>query len=166
MDRRQKPASLDSTTRAHLERDIKFLLIPWFSFRAYVQFSGRDRKKGHFYGNEHQVTYNQCLHRKVPAIVLRKEKGYTDLIHFIEHSIKGKFLSAKIYMREPGCQDFNTLCREYYKGGLNSTTLQDPQLAEDEGFNLYYQVKEGRLMILEEDPNAIDFKAEISENLK
>jgi hypothetical protein len=161
MNRGDKPASLDSATRAHLERDIKFLLMPWFSFRAYIRFTGRDKKRGHFYGNEHQVTYNQCLFQKVPAIQLRKSKGYNDLIRFIEQDLKGKIVSAKIYRRDAGSADFNVLCREYFKGGLNMETLNDPVLSDDEGHFLYYLVKNGRVEITEEDPSKIDFKKEV-----
>ncbi|MGN6478319.1 MAG: hypothetical protein ACTHKV_13925 [Flavipsychrobacter sp.] len=133
--------------------------MPWFNFRAYVRFIGRDKKKGHFYGNEHQCTYNQCLYGNVEKIVLRKHKGYTDLINFIEQSIRGKYLSAKIYMRSEGSVKFDLLCREYYKGGL--TMQQDPLLSPDEATILCYTVRNGRLEISEENPMEIDFKKEM-----
>ncbi len=135
--------------KAHLHREIKSLLIPWLTFKLYIKFSDRKRtgepqKKRTFYGNEHQCTYDQCFYKKIDRIILRRHKGYNDLIHLVEHTLKGKYLSAKIYMRgDDG--NFDVLCREYFKGGL--AQVNDPVLSEDEIRELYFMVQENRLII-------------------
>lgn len=155
-------------TKAHLTKDVKFLLLPFFSFRMYVCYNSGERKKAHYYGNEHQVTYNQLLYQKVPVITLSVKKGYMDLLQMVEHTIKGRYTSAKLYMRAENKQ-FDILCREYYKGQLNENTVNDPVLSDDEGRVLYYNIIRGQVRVYEKDPSAmieIDFKGEVSSHLK
>lgn len=142
--------------KAHATKDLKFLLLPYLSFRAYVIFTGKEKKKSHFYGNEHQCTYNQCLFGKIPHIQLRRLKGYTDLVNLIENNYKGKYLTAKIYMRDPQTGQFDILCREYFKGGLQE--CNDPVIDENEMRTLFYYIKKNYVIITETDPALEDFK--------
>ncbi|TWI80546.1 hypothetical protein IQ13_3224 [Lacibacter cauensis] len=151
---------LDPDQEAHMKRNIKWLLQQYFSFRAYVKF--KDGKARHFYGNEHQCTYNQLQAGIYPNIRMDKEKGYTDLINLIERSYKGKYTAATIYMRNPGEKDFNTVCRNYYKG--EATEINDPVIT-DPVYTLYYIVQNGRVLVQTEDPAAHDFKNLVNQNL-
>jgi hypothetical protein len=169
MNEQSKPMALDSITRAHVEREIKILLLPYLQFRLYVRYTGRDKKVGHYYGNEHQVTYNQCLFKRVPHINLYKKKGYNDLVRMIEEQLRGKYISAKLYRKsDPSKEVFDILCREYYKGELNPNTINDPILSEDEIRILYYEVFKGRVVIQltpPENPDDINFKQLMNDSL-
>src|SRR5687768_15585203 len=100
-------------SKAKDTNDIKQLLLPWLSFRLYIVFKQPEKTRRHFYGDEHQCTYNQCLHGKVPNIVLRKCKGYTNLIGLVEKEFKGKYQSAAIYRCSAPGGAFDVLCRRY-----------------------------------------------------
>jgi hypothetical protein len=149
--------------KAQGTNDIKYLLTPYLSFRAYVVFKAVHKSRRHFYGNEHECTYNQLLHQHLPFIVLRKSKGYWDLVNYIEKTLKGKYQSAAIYMRSIPGGKFDVLCRRYFKGALQDH--DDPLLSEDEGFKLFYLIQNGRVVISETDPNSIDFKKEINSQI-
>lgn len=155
--------------KAHIERKIKPLLTPWLNFKLHMKFTGTGHERTIF-GNEHQCTYNQCFHGKVKEIVLNRKKGYIGLVHYIEKDLKGKLIKAKIFTRDAN-GEFEILCRSYYKGGLMLPT-NDPVLSEDEGLILYHQRKKSeedgieRLVILEENPEAINFKDLIDKSLK
>jgi len=157
-----------TSSRPHDEKNLKLLLIPYLSFRLYVKFQKQHpgnypNPTRTFYSNEFRVTYKQCLFGKVPDIKLFKQAGYQALIDYVENGIKGKYLSAKIYMRDAETGAFDTLCREYYKGGLEKQN--DPLLSEDEVQILYYSVKNGKLVIEKTNPNEIDFKSEVNNQL-
>jgi hypothetical protein len=155
-------------SKAKDTNDIKPLLRHWLSFRLYIVFKSPYKTSRWLYGNEHRCTYNQCLHGKVPNIVLRKSKGYTDLIRLVEKEYKGKYQSATIYGRNAPGGPFDEVCRRYYQGTLQDKN--DPLLSDDEGLTLYYSLKEGKLVISEteqkEDYSNIDFKSEIAMHLK
>lgn len=135
--------------RAHFERNIKLLLQPYFEFRLYIVFKtaeGRPGPKRHFYGNEHQCTYTQLLHQKLPFISMDKLKGYNELIKLVEESYKGKYIGAKIYGREPGQEQFSILHRDYLRGELKE--CHDPVIAAgDQYYNLSYLIEKGRVII-------------------
>ena len=141
--------------RLHLTKKIHGLLIPWLSFRLYIHFKssqeyGKD-SRCHFYGQEQRCTYNQCIHGHVETIILDKLAGYNNLVHLVEKgSFKGKYKTAKIYSRTPGLGKFDILHREYYKGKLNTDTVDDPVLdVADQHRILYYKIENKRLVILE-----------------
>ncbi len=153
--------------QASQTNDIRILLQPWLSFRLYIVFmqknNPKEKSRRHFYGHEHQCTYNQCVHGMIPNITLRRKKGYEALVEMVEKTYKGKYQSATIYMRSQKGGPFDVLCREYYKGGLQKKN--DPLLSDDEGFILYYHSKNGKLEIIEQDPGTIDFAKEINDRL-
>jgi hypothetical protein len=144
-----KQQCLSTNDRAHLERNIKLLLQPMFHFRLYVVFSlhdGRPGPKRHFYGNEHQCTYQQLLSQKLPYIEMNKNKGYKDLVHLVEGAYYGRYISAKIYGREPGQINFDSLHRDYFRGKLLSQS--DPEIPVDEQcYKLTYRIESGRVII-------------------
>lgn len=150
--------------KAHTHKEIKHLLLPYITTRLFVYFNHRDpaKRKKTFYANEHRVTYSQCMKGMVPNIVLNKLAGYNALIGMVER-LHGKYITAKIYLRPPGTKDFSITCREYDKGKL--VLQNDPPFTEDECQVLYYQTKEGRLVIQLEDPGDIDFKKEAEQYL-
>jgi hypothetical protein len=147
--------------RADNLKEIKFLLTPYISTRLYVYFNHRDpgKRKKTFYANEHRCTYSQCVKGMVPSIILNKMAGYQALINMVEQTIKGKYISAKLYLRPPGSQQFEILCREYFKGEL--ILQNDPPFTGDECQVLYYYTKDGRLIITEKDPALEDFTIKI-----
>lgn len=151
--------------RAHNNRELKFLLTPYISTRLFVYFNHRDpaKRKKTFYANEHRVTYTQCLKGLVPLIVLKKLDGYNALIGMVD-SLKGKYICARIYMRETGKQSFDIVCREWNRGEL--MIQNDPPFNIDECQVLYYTVENGRVFVHEKEPQPIDFKTEIANNLK
>ncbi len=156
-------------TKAHISKEIKFILLPLLQFRLYVRYNGRDKKTGHYYGNEHQCTYNQCLYQKIPFIILNKKKGFDDLVWMVENRLKGQYISAKLYMRSDPYKDFDILCREYYKGGIINETVNNPILFEDEVRTIHYTIDRGRVIIVPEDikkeTEGIDFKNIVKESL-
>lgn len=151
--------------KAHQLRDLAFFLKPYFSFRAYINFGGPNKKRNHFYGHEHQCTYNQLLHGHCENIVLSKAKGFNDLVHFISN-LKERYVSASIYMRTEQGGPFGVLCYEWYKGAL--TKHYEPVLSDDEVKILYFEIVKGQVIIREKPKEeiAIDFKAEIEAALK
>jgi hypothetical protein len=151
--------------RAHTNKELKFLLTPYISTRLFVYFNHKDpaKRKKTFYANEHRVTYSQCLKHLVPHVMLHKLAGYNALVGMVE-SLKGKYICARIYHRPPGEQLFSIVCREYDRGQL--IIQNDPPFTEDECQLLYYSIENGRVMILEKEPEQIDFKSEIEEKLK
>lgn len=161
-------AEIEARERAHRNQDLKQLLIleRHLSFRLYVVFPkshpGKHRNPGrHFYGNEHRVTYKQCLYGRVPHIALDKVQGYTALIRLVEEQMKGQWLTAQIYSRsDESSIDFDVLHREYYKGGLDK--CDDPVLTEQHNKKLWFSTKENRLQLLDTDPALIDFKSEMA----
>lgn len=153
----------DKDAKARLTYDIKHFLKPFFTFRLYVKFKANN-KKSHFYGNEHQCTYNQLLYGQVPNIEMSRLKGYTDLINLVENTWKHKLTSATIYMRSDGSEKFDTACREYYNGELKD--INDPVIDDsNDKRTLYYYFQNYRLFITTEDPAATDFKKEITDAL-
>lgn len=162
----QKPGLSSDDLRAlkaHQTGDVKYLLSKWFCFRAYVLFN--NRKKFHAYGNEHAVTYNQLRYGRIQEIRLQREKGYTDLIHLLEKTWRGKYTSARIYMREPGEKDFNTVCREYNEKA-ELIDCQDP-VTMPADITLWYHFLDGNVVISDRDPATLpDFKSIINDKLK
>jgi hypothetical protein len=159
--------ALHLAIRAHSEKELKFLLTPYISTRLYVYFNGKDRskRKKTFYANEHRVTYSQCMKGFAENIVLHKLAGFLGLIRFIE-DLKGKYSTAKIYLRPPGISSFDILLREYNAKGEEvpvPDTWPDPPFQEDECQVLYYTIEHGRLIVHEKEPevNTIDFKSEL-----
>jgi hypothetical protein len=147
--------------KAHLEKELKPLLLPYISTRLYVYFNHgeRGKRKRTFYANEHRCTYSQCLKGMVPHIALHKHAGYHGLVRMVE-SLKGKYISAKLFMRGGDATTFETLCREYYQGALVGDP-NDPPFDESEARILYYYVKDGRLVISDTDPAEENFKIEL-----
>lgn len=157
-----KSSLIDPELEANQKGNIKYFLQPYFSFRLYVLFSSNQRK-AHFYGNEHDCTYQQLRHGNVPCIRLDKLKGYTDLLNLVERTWKGKLTKAAIYMRQPGEEKFTILCRRWYLGKLEE--CQDPVLDENSKQILWYSFEKNRLHILTTPPPAIDFKSEVQHAL-
>lgn len=142
------------TNKAHMTRELKYLLLDHFQFRAHINF--KNKKKFSPYGNEHQCTYNQLLAGRMPNILLDREKGYTDLIRLIENSYRGKYNTAAIYMRHPATNEFDILCRRYMNG--EAEEINDPVIPDENKFlTLYYYIKEGRVIIDTVDPSTLDF---------
>lgn len=115
----------------HDTREICGLLFQYNQFRMYIKFKDTKEygsgKKVHLYGQEHRCTYNQCLHNRVPNIVLDRYQGYHKLVDLLERgTYKGKYNNAKIYSRLPGTDNFDILHREYDKGKLIKDTVNDP----------------------------------------
>jgi hypothetical protein len=143
--------------KAHNTGNLKHFLTPYFMFRAYIVFKPENgdkkySKKFHPYGNEHSVTYNQLRYGKIDLIVLDRMKGYTDLIKLIERNYHHHYLRAQIYMRLPGQEGFNTLCRDYNERS-ELVECQDPTLTpEQEKLTLYYYVHAGMVTVTETDP--------------
>lgn len=154
---KQENKEIVKAHKAKHTNNLNLLLQPWCTFRLYVVFKPPEKTRRHFYGNEHQCTYYQCLNHHVKEIVMRKKKGYEDLVNLVEKTFKGKYQTAVIYMRENGSDKFEKECRRYYKGGLE--LKDDPVLSDDEGFTLYFTVKNGLLVIQETDPGKEDFKS-------
>jgi hypothetical protein len=142
--------------KAMQTNNLNLILQPWCSFRLYVVFKPPAKTRRHFYGNEHQCTYNQCMNHHVKNILMRKKKGYNDLVNLVEKTYRGKYQTAVIYMREPGKDKFELECRRYYNGGLEKQN--DPILSDDEGFTLYFTIKNGLLVIQETNPEDEDFR--------
>lgn len=159
-----------SSNRAHSNRELKPLLLQYLQFKLYMVFPrkspGGINITKTIYGNEHQVTYKQCLFHKVPNITLNRLKGYMDLIRYVEEDLKGKYLTCKIYHDANGDRSFPALCRHYYKGGLEEQ--QDPVIDEKEEKVLYYRVQDDKVIILENKPEEIDinFQTLVIEQLK
>lgn len=86
-------------------------------------------KSRHFYGEEQQVTYSQCLNGKVENILLSKQIGYQRLIDLLEKGkFKKKYISAQIYSKSNQYSDnnFDILHREYHNGKLVLHSQNDP----------------------------------------
>lgn len=162
MNNRDKKRQLQTDTdeflniKAHSTGDLKHFLKQYFLFRAYIVF--KNGKKFHAYGNEHSCTYNQLRYGRFDNILLNREKGYTDLINMIEKKYSGKYTRAKIYSRQPGQENFNTICRDYNDAG-QLEECQDPVLSDDDKFlTLYYYTHKGQVIITETDPAGENFK--------
>lgn len=150
-------------TQANLTGDLKYFLLPFFTFRVHVHFKN-PKRKCHFYGNEHECTYQQLKRGHVPHIVMDKIKGYTGLIKLIEHTWKNKITSAGIYMRLPGEEKFDRLCRRWYNGDWEE--IQDPVISHEEAVTiLYYSFEKNKLQIHTTPPEDIDFKTELTNAL-
>lgn len=151
--------------KAHIEKELKMLLVPWISTRLYVYFNDRNpaKRKRTFYANEHRVTYSQCLKERVKDITLHKLAGYLGLVKMAE-DLRGKYVTAKIYMRT-GPEGFNAILREYDRSG-NLVSFEDHPFTEDQCQVLYYTIEHGRLVLHEKEPEQINFKQEIEQNLK
>lgn len=165
MQKQTESSALYLANKAHIEKELKMLLVPWISTRLYVYFNDRNpaKRRRTFYANEHRVTYSQCLKQRVESIVLYKYEGYMALIKMAE-DLKGKYLTAKIYMRT-GPGEFNTTLREYDRSG-SLVASNDHPFAPYECQMLYYTIENGRLLIHEAKPESIDFKTEIEKNLQ
>jgi hypothetical protein len=97
-------------------------------------------------------------------VLLDKQKGYTDLLRLVEQTWKGKLNTAAIYMREPGQEKFNKLCRRWYLGELEE--CDDPGTDQLQNQKLYYWFENYRLRLSFDQPAAIDFKEEIAKRLQ
>ena len=150
--------------KAKNTNDIRIILQPYLLFRAAISF--KNNKKIHLYGHEHSCTYNQVLTGFVSSIDLNAEKGYTDLIKYIQGKAKAGFIkSAKIYGRSVPGQPFDTLHRNWYGGDWEE--INDPVIpAENNIRSLHFQISNGRIQLLEHAPDPLpDFKEEIKNNL-
>lgn len=132
----QEKAQLFINT-CHSKRNLRGLLIPWLSFRLYVYFKdnkdyANGSKSRHFYGEEQQVTYSQCLNGKVENILLSKQIGYQRLVDLLEKGkFKRKYISAQIYSKsDPFNDNFDILHREYHNGKLVLHSQNDPFFRE------------------------------------
>jgi hypothetical protein len=165
MQKQTESSAFYRANKAHIEKELKMLLVPWISTRLYIYFNDRNPQKRRrtFYANEHRVTYSQCLSQRVDNIVLHKLAGFLSLVKMAE-DLRGKYSTAKIYLRTSP-DDFGTTLREYDKSGKLVADIDHP-FTEDECQVLYYTIENGRLVIHEKQPEQIDFKKEIEENLK
>lgn len=145
---------------ARMQNDLKHFLLPFLSFRLYVQFK-HNKQKRHFYGNEHDCTLSQVQHGHVPFITLSPEKGYQDLLNLIEKKWKDRLMTATIYKREEGEEKFNTICRRYYLGEIQD--CNDPLPGEPK--KIFYQFKGHELILQPAEFEKIDFKKEIENHL-
>lgn len=160
MNRKTNPEFYEQ--KAHLTRELKFLLIDHFLFRAFFQF--KDRKKFTAYGNEHRCTYNQVLAGRVKTIELDREKGYTDLVKLIESGYKGKFNRAALYMRSQDTNDFDITCRLYDASGV--IEINDPVLSDAEKIKtLYPSIENNRIIINTQPVELPDFKTILNQKL-
>lgn len=154
---------------AHKMHDLKQVLSlrKYFRFKLHMVLKKRDGSnryiKRSIYGNEHSVTYDQCLFAKVDCIVLDRAKGYNDLIRYVEEDLKGQYIECKIY-QDDGSQKFAHLCRRYSRGGL--VHKSDPELGEEDVKVLYFATQKDRLLILEEKPEEPDFRTLVNKALK
>lgn len=159
--------------KCHADRQLRGLLIPWLSFRLYVYFKSSEKygsgSKAHFYGEEQQVTYSQCLNGKVENIFLSKQIGYHRLVDLLEKGkFKRKYVSAQIYSKsDPYVDNFDILHREYHNGKLVLHNHNDPffrdgtmirwkkddagtvtEIFHPDSITLYFKIDErGRLLI-------------------
>lgn len=160
-------------THAHQMQDLKLLLSlkKQFITKLHMVFKKRDKEsrsiKRSIYGNEHSVTYSQCLFHKVDCIVLDRKKGYYDLVRYVEQDLKGQYIECKLYY-DDGSGNFNKLCRKWHKGGL--VLKEDPEFSDEDVKVLYFTVKNSRLHITEKPEESevqnTDFKQLVSEALK
>lgn len=149
-----------STKAAHTN-DLRLLIHDYLLFRVAVVFKKQNVKKT-LYGHEHSCTYNQILYGHAKLITLDAEKGYTDLIKFVELN-KRDIKSATIYSRNNPFESFNTMHRRWYNGDWDE--INDPSIPETKRFrNLPYVIENNIIKILQEE--LPDFKAEIEKNLK
>jgi hypothetical protein len=165
MQKQTESSVLYRANKAHIEKELKMLLVPWISTRLYVYFKDKNpaKRRRTFYANEHRVTYSQCLNQRVENIVLHKYAGYMSLIKMAE-DLKGKYSTAKIYLRT-GPDDFNITLREYDATGTLVSTNDHP-FQPEECQLLFYTIENGRVIIHEKEPEKVDFKNEIANNLK
>ena len=144
---------------------IQIILQPFYQFRLYIKFN--NDKIMTLYGHEHDCTYKQCLFAHQPQIILSRPKGYNALVNYVEHTKKGQYKKAIIYMRQPGEEKFNKICRRYFKGAIEEQN--DPLFTDTDLLVLDYQVINNRVVIktpgsaAEELP---DFRKEIDNALK
>lgn len=142
--------------------NLKHFLLPWLSFRLHISFKPPDKKRRHFYGNEHGVTLNQLRAGHKDNVVLDKYKGYTDLINLVEKTWKGKWQAAAIYMRSEMGGPFDVEVRRYYRGEIeneNSPVIHHPLL------KLYFHGITDNQPVFRTEPLP-DFSDEISTRLK
>lgn len=160
MTRRTNPEFYEQ--KAHLTKEIKFLLLEHFQFRAAISF--KNNKKFTAYGNEHRCTYNQVLAGRVKTIELDREKGYTDLIKLIETSYNGKYKRAAIYMRSQETNDFDITCRMYDADGVQE--INDPVFSDDHRIKTLYPTIENHRIIIHTQPVELpDFKTILNQKL-
>lgn len=162
---------IEAAERPHREQNLKLLLIQYgyLTFRAYVVFPKKHASRSRnptrtFYSHETRSTYRQCLHGRVNRIELNKLEGYQNLIKLIDEDMKGQWLSAKIYGRNPDTGEFDKLHREYYQGGLKDAN--DPVLTESDIQHVYFRVENHRLVLTDEPvPTNENFKQLINQQL-
>jgi hypothetical protein len=152
-----------SLERAHSSLDLRALLLPWLRFRAVITFKASPQRgtgvatKKVFYGDEHGVTYKQCLtghantggKNTAKVILLDRYKGYNALVNKIEGDLRGQYIKILLFGRD-GSNEFNILHRAYYNNRLNKETVNDPILAPSEQYKeLHFKVANCRLVIFE-----------------
>ena len=160
MTRRTNPEFYEQ--KAHLTKEIKFLLLEHFQFRAAISF--KNNKKFTAYGNEYRCTYNQVLAGRVKTIELDREKGYTDLVNLIEVNYKGKYKRAAIYRRSEDSNDFDITCRLYDAESV--LEINDPVLTVEQKIKtLYPSIENSRIIIHTEPVELPDFKTILNQKL-
>lgn len=154
----------EKALKASIYKRIDLILQPYYQFRLYVKFNNDETKT--LYGREENCTYEQCIHLHTDKINLSRLKGYTELLNYVEKTKKGQYKKAIIYMREPGAEKFNTVCRRYYNGQIEE--INDPVLNDDDFLILDYQIINGRVVIKTPGSAAEDlpdFKTEVNKSL-
>lgn len=140
--------------------NLKHFLVAHFTFRAWINFKDSDKRRT-FYGNEHNCTLNQLIAGHKDQVVLDKYKGLDDLIKLIEKTWRGKWKSARIFMRENPGEGFDKEIRRYYNGQIEDE--QSPVLKREFEV-LYFHGISGYQPIFKKDPPP-DFKKELAKNL-
>jgi hypothetical protein len=158
MSQQTQAARFYLDNKAHTEKELKPLLLPYISTRLYVYFNHKElsKRKRTFYANEHRCTYTQCLRGMVPNITLHKSAGYQGLVDMAA-SLRTKCITAKLYLRPEGSEGFDVLLWEYYQGELVKQPTEAP-FEKEECKLLYYYLKDGRLIVTDTDPASEDFK--------
>jgi hypothetical protein len=148
---------LKTKLKASGTNELRLLLQDVFLFRAAVVFV--TDKRCSLYGHEHSYTYNQVRSGNIPEIILNAEKGFWDLVRYIDKEVKkGLVKSAKIYLREAVGMPFSILLCSWYNGKWELFTT--PFFTDQNTIRkIDFEIINGMIEILSEEGGALpDFK--------
>lgn len=155
--------------KAHLTKDLRLLLSSdFFYFRAQIKFYQPEKTPLTMYGDEHSVTYKQCVAGYAKQIELNATKGFKSLVDYIDkHSVArgGNIVSAQIYGRDDVTQPFDTIHRIFGRGKW--LEKNDPIIPVDMNFRILdFKIERNRVEVTGlRDKNSPDFKNEIANAL-
>lgn len=148
--------------KAHFLKDLRLLIAAdFFYFRAKITF--QDKKELNCYGDEHSVSYKQCLAGFAKEIELDATKGYTALLQFIErHGKAGNIRVAKVFGRDNLGDGFNTVHRVFTRGKWGQ--INDPVIPADQNTRILdFIVNKSHVEITGlREKELPDFKAEVA----